>query len=359
MPLPQYEHSIEEIKARLGMRAMELAHAFGLHGKLHGKNYWVRDRRRQDGGSLTSFSINIGRGVWKNFAGPPDEGGDLLRLVAVFACGGDNRKAVPWALDWLGLTGKKPDPIETKKLLARAKAQRDEEAREAEGRRRAAKAVWLNARPLDGADPASLYLKARGIDVTKLAGGIPRALRFTPSTIALPESEHLPAMVANISGAGGMISCHRTYLEQHGGVWRKAWTGQTRDGKKIPAKRALGEFAGGSIRLTRGASGKPLAQAPADEWPAIGEGIENVLTAALAKPELRCLSSVSGSNLGNVALPPQIRGVYLLADNDTEPQAIAMFDRAMDAYVARGIEPVSVRAEGAKDLNALIEEQTA
>lgn len=351
-----YEYAIEEIKARLAAHPIELAHALGLQGKISGNSYWVRDPRRSDGGNLSSFSINMGKAVWKNFAGPSDEGGDLLRLVAVFACGGDNSKSVKWSLDWMGLTGKTPDPKETKELLARV-AKREHDAVKSEARKRAAaRAMWLGAKPLDGTDPASLYLKARGIDVAALpAGRAPHALRFDPACLALPENTRLPALLANISGTEGHIATHRTYLAQYGGVWGKAFKGEERDGKPVPAKRVIGAFAGGSIRLTRGDSGQPLAKAPADEWPAIGEGIETVLTAALAMPTLRCLSAVSGSNLGNVALPPQIKGVHLIADNDDNEIAQKMFDRAADNYLARGIEPVIVRAPaGIKDLNDMV-----
>lgn len=350
-----YEYPIAEIKARLAAHPIELAHALGLHGKISGDNYWVRDPRCSKGGNLTSFSINMAKSVWKNFAGPADEGGDFLRLVAVFACGGDNTKSPKWALDWMGLTGKTPDPMETKALMARV-AKRARDAEDAEARKRgAARAMWLNAQKLDGKDPASLYLNARGIDVMALAGGPPGALRFDAACLALPENVRLPALLANISGAGGHVATHRTYLAQYGSVWAKAFKGEERDGKPVAAKRVIGAFAGGSIRLTRGRSGQPLAKALPDEWPAIGEGIETVLTAALAMPELRCLSSVSGSNMGNVLLPPQIKGVHLIADNDTKDKAMEMFDRAADNFVARGIEPVIVRAPaGVKDLNDMV-----
>jgi hypothetical protein len=52
-----------------------------------------------------------------------------------------------------------------------------------------------------------------------------------------------------------------------------------------------------------------------------------------------------------VALPAQIGGVYVLADNDTNPKTLAAFDRAMDALALRGHEPVVVRVDGAKDIN--------
>lgn len=348
-----YAHSIEEIKARLGACVIPLANKLGLHGVHHGANYWVRDYRRGDGGNLKSFSINVARGFWKNFA--TDEGGDLIKLIAVFACNGDNARAIRWALDFLGLTDRAPDPLETQRLVEKQKKLEREELERATARRHAAQRLWLEAKPLDGTDPASLYLKARGIDVAKLKEGAPHALRFHPACLAQPERYPLPAMVACIScegrGNNGFLAAHRTYLAQYEGAWGKAFKGMMRDGKPVAAKRVLGEFAGGSVRLTRGASGKPLRDAPAGEWIQLAEGIENALTGALAMPELRTLAGVSLSNLGNIELPAAIGGVYIIADNDKDPRTIAAFDRAMDRFADRGIEPAIVRVDGAKDFN--------
>lgn len=333
------------------MRAVDLAHALGLNGRISGHNYWVKDPRRPDGGKMGTFAIHTGRGIWKDWS--QDEGGDLIHLAAVFACGGDDKRAVKWCLDWLGWTQRKPDPREMARLKAKA-AEADARARQAEDdKRRAAQALWLNARPLDGRDPASLYLRARGIDLGRFKDGFPRSLRYAPDCMAYPEDRKMPALLACITREPiGIMACHRTYLAQDNGVWSKAFKGQMRDDKRVPAKRVLGGYAGGSIRLTRGLSGKALGNAPAGEWIAIGEGIENVLTVAQARPDLRCLAAVSLSNLGNVVLPPQIGGVYVLADNDTNPETLKAFDRAMDSLALRGHEPVVVRANAEfKDIN--------
>lgn len=347
----QFDHTIDEIKAALNAKPVDLAHALGLYGRIGGLNYWVKDPRRQDGGKLGTFAIHTTRGIWKDWS--QDEGGDLIRLAAVYACGGDDKRAVKWCLDWLGWTRNKPDPREMAQLQERARQVDAQQLETEKKRRRAAQALWLNAMPLDGRDPASLYLRGRGIDLARFKDGPPRALRFVPDCLAYPEDQKLPAMVACIASENiGIMAAHRTYLTQEGGVWKKAFAGQMRDDKPVPAKRVLGSYAGGSIRLTRGPSGKPLAKAPGGEWVALGEGIENVLTVAQARPDLRCLAGVSLSNLGNVALSAQIGGVYVLADNDTNPRTVEAFDRAMDALALAGHEPVVVRVEGAKDFNA-------
>lgn len=334
---------------------MRLCRALGLEGRMHGANYWVKDPRRSDGGNYTSFSIETRRGFYKNFA-EPDEGGDLINLIAVMQCGGDNARAIRWALDWLGLSDGSiaPSPKEAAALAQKRREDEEHERAREAGHRATARRIWLDAHRLTGFDPASLYLANRNIDVTKLVDGPPGALRFAPDCLAMPENIRLPAMLANVSGRGGQIATHRTYLDCTSGVWTKAFRGQVRDGKPVSAKRVLGKYAGGSIRLTKGKSGKALALAKGGEWVMIAEGVENALTAALAKPDLRALSAVALSNLANVELPPppEIAGVVIIADNDSKAGAAMALDRAVERYQARGYEVAIIRADEAfKDFN--------
>jgi hypothetical protein len=172
----------------------------------------VKDPRRSDGGKMGTFAIHTTRGIWKDWS--QDEGGDLIRLAAVFACGGDDKRAVKWCLDWLGWTNK-PDPREMAQAAGKGAPGRCRGARAEEQKRRAAQALWLNAKPLDGRDPASLYLRARGIDLGRFKDGAPRALRFVPDCLAYPEDIKLPAMVACI--ASSMSGSWRRTAP----IWRK------------------------------------------------------------------------------------------------------------------------------------------
>lgn len=358
--LTDYAYSGADINERLRQRVIELCDALGLDGCWQDrkrKNYWIKDVRGS--GNYTSVSVRVDDGYWHDFhygKGDKRGGGDLIHLIAVFKFDGDDKAAIKWAVnDFLRLDTKKRDP-EAEERVRKRKAEQAERQREAEERnRKIARAIWLDAQPLTGHDPASLYLLNRGIDVLKLAGGVPGALRFDPKCLALPEDAYLPAMLACVSATGrGMISCHRTYLEFAGGVWRKAWKGVMRDKRPVAAKRSLGSFAGGSIRLTRGASGKELKLAPKGEWVGISEGIENALTIAQAVPELRTMAAVSMSNVGNVELPEQIGGVYIIADNDIKQAAIEGLEAALDRLEERGLTPKIIRAEGKyKDLNDL------
>ena len=155
------------------------------------------------------------------------------------------------------------------------------------------------------------------------------------------------------NAAGQHVATHRTWLQRHpDGIWRKA--------KLANPKMSLGSVAGGSIRIWRGASGKPLAQAPEGETVAIAEGIETALSVAIACPELRVLSAVSLGNMGRLALPPAVRTVILCADNDGPNEGAARaLQRAVDHYAAAGrIVKIAVPPCG-KDFNDTLQQADA
>ena len=117
-------------------------------------------------------------------------------------------------------------------------------------------------------------------------------------------------------------------------------------------KMSLGSVAGGCIRLWRGASRKPLAQAPEGEVVAIAEGIETALSVVIACPELRVLAAVSLANMGNLPLPPTVREVIICADNDVANEAAARaLERAADRYAEQGRNVRIARPPVGKDFN--------
>lgn len=215
--------------------------------------------------------------------------------------------------------------------------------REREIGQASAKAIWLQAAPSLRDTPAEAYLLARRIDLRRLERQ-PRALRFAPALWCAEANRRFPAMVAAISdGAGVHVATHRTWLDQDRNGWRKASLDKP--------KKVRGSMSGGSIRLARGQSGKPLADMPADEMPAIGEGIETCLTVALACPELRVLAGVSLGGMGMIELPEQASRVLLLADNDSKPAAIAAFQRVVNHHLAVGRDVRIARSNYGGDFN--------
>jgi len=335
-------HSVPEIAELLNAQIQALVEELLPAGRREGHEWRVGSIAGEPGQSLGVHLQGTRRGVWRDFAGPPDHQGDALDLVAQVRFGGNKSEALRWARAWLGLSGANPAAFGR---VPAARPERPDHAElDREGKRQKAIALWLQGQPIEGT-PVEAYLAARGIDLAAL-GRVPRALRFLPNAWCQEAEGQLPAMVAAITRRGHHVATHRTYLAEERGTWRKA--------PLRKAKKVLGAYAGGIISLVRGPSGKPLAQAPDDDQVAIAEGIEDALTVALHEPTLRCLACISLSNMAAVELPERLADVVLVFDRDGEnPQARAARERAVRTFLEQGRSVREVRpAEGFKDFNA-------
>lgn len=295
------------------------------HGRREGHE-WVHPSLT--GTSRRSLSIHLAgakAGVWSDFAS--GDAGDALDLVATVSFAGNRAAALTWARSWLGLdtTHARPEPNRP----APPPEREDDDADAAE-RRNGAVRIFLAAVPSLAGTPAGDYLAGRGIDLAEL-GRQPRSLRYHPALHNRESGQKWPALLGAITGDDGqMTAVHRTWLARNSaGQWVKA--------PLQAAKMSLGRVTGGAIRLWRGASGKALAQAPEGEAVAIGEGIETALSVALACPERRVLAAVSIANMANIKLPPAVRTVILLKDNDGDNKAAAKaFSRAISHFQQDG-----------------------
>jgi Toprim domain len=264
-------------------------------------------------------------GIWSDFAS--GESGDALDLVAQVLFRGDRRDALAWSRSWLGLNALAPPAGQHRTPDCQKLVERDDS--EERARRVGALKVFLAAKPKLAGTPAGLYLTERGIDF-ELLGRQPRSLRFHPNLWNSESRRAWPALVAAITDASGVhVATHRTWLAQREGRWAKA--------PLADPKMSLGRYAGGSIRLWRGASGAPLAKAPPGETAVIAEGIETALSVVVACPHMRVLAAVSLANMGRLALPPAVTCVVLAADNDAgNERAAAALQRAIDHFAAEG-----------------------
>ena len=262
---------------------------------------------------------------------------------------GDKRAALAWARRWLGL-GDAPAPARQVPAPAPRSTAADPDVA---ARRAAALRLFLAAQPRLAGTPAASYLAARGIDLAEL-GRQPRSLRFHPGLWNRESGRDWPALVAAVvSRAGEHVATHRTWLAQdRDGIWRKAPLREP--------KMSLGRTAGATIRLWRGASGKPLRDAPEGDTVAIAEGIETALSVAIACPELRVLCAVSLGNLQRIALPPAVRTVILCADDDGDNErARAAFDWAVQHFLADGRSVRIARPPIGKDFNDTLQAAAA
>lgn len=316
-----------------------VAHLLPAGSRVSG--HWVCGSvRGEPGQSLTIHLHGQRAGVWHDFS--THEKGDALDLVAAVLFNGSTRDAMAWARNWLGVSGGTVPPLPPRPAPEAVKAA---QTADDEARRRKALALFLGGQERIAGTPVDGYLAARGIVLAELARQ-PRALRFHPECWCGEVRRPLPAMLAAITdGAGLHVGTHRTWLAWDGvGAWRKA--------PLQDAKKTLGRYAGGFIPLWRGASGKPLRDAPAGEPLAVAEGIETALSVALACPELRVIASVALANMGSLILPASVGCVILCADNDTDnPKAAALLDRAAERFAAEGREVRIARPPVGKDFN--------
>jgi hypothetical protein len=335
-----------ELARMLGARMATLAPELLPGGRREGAEWVAGDLTGGPGRSLSVRITGAKAGVWQDFA--TGEGGDALALVAAVHYRGDMGQAMRWARAWLGLGHDMPrtTPAERRAADERREA---EAAREAEGRRRAAVALFLEARERIAGTPAGEYLAARGIDLAGL-GRQPRCLRFHPAAWCAEAGQKLPALLAAInSDSGEHVATHRTWLARGpSGSWGKA---PLRD-----AKKSLGSYAGGCIRLWRGSTGRSLRDAQPGEAVAIAEGIETALSVAVACPELRVLAAVSLANMARLILPAAIGTVILCADDDGENLAAAeLVTRAAERFAreGRGVR-IARPPQGHKDMNDVL-----
>lgn len=310
--------------------------------------------------SVGSFFIHMTgpkAGRWADYAMSGREAAgdvlDLIRLSCGFSTAAD---AIREARAFLGLEHESPELARSRAAASEALRQRRQAEAERAAAQRQKQAEWarglyLSAREDILGTPVEHYLAGRGIDLRALAR-VPAALRYHPECTYVEERDRidpdtgevlgtdrirhkLPAMVAAIvDGRGGIIAAHRTYLAiGPEGRWTKA---------PLPdAKKVLGDYRGGSVRLStghgpRGGKAVRLAACPPGTRVVIGEGIETCLSVMRLRPDLRVLAGVSLSNLAAIDLPANVAEVVLLSDGDTHPQAVAAFDAAVAAHAARG-----------------------
>jgi hypothetical protein len=345
--------SIDLIKARANADVRGIAAELLPNGREE-CGYWrTGSIADEPGQSLAVTLAGPDQGMWCDHAcrGTAQGGGDIIQLVEHAAFRGDRGQAIAWLKSRLGLDNL--DPGRLRKLQAEAAEHQAEASRQAdqarERNRRNAQNIFLLAQPIAGT-PVELYLRTRGIDLARL-GRAPRSLGFHPELYCKEAERKLPAMVAAIVGLDGRyMATHRTWLAPDGkGGWVKA---DLEEPKKV-----LGSFKGGCIRLWKGASSRTLAEleAGSDVWAA--EGIEDGLSAAIAKPELRVVAGVTLGNLGEIELPEQLGRLIIIGQRDTNPKTLEALERAIGAQqeCGRQVWLTPPPAGGFKDVNEALQ----
>jgi hypothetical protein len=227
---------------------------------------------------------------------------------------------------------------------------------EREGRRNDALKIFLAAKPLRPGDPVWRYLAGRGIDLARLPRA-PGALRHHPGLWHWEARRHWPAMVAAVCDAEGRhCATHCTWLEgrnlacEDAPRFDKAPIGRA-------AKRTLGSYSGGCIRLWRGAAGPSWDRVEPGATLLLSEGIEDLLSYLVrfgAQWHGACALSIS--SMMALQLPPQFTVLRILAQSDPVGSPAAQtLDRIIDRFQDEGRRVfVAARHALAKDINELI-----
>jgi hypothetical protein len=350
---------IEVAKMHLQQRVPDLVRAlFGNYAQERdrGHSTWhVLNPRRADK-NVGSFVIWLGGqapGAWKDYA--TGDKGDILDLIA-FVNATNKSDALRWAEDFCGLRGLSDDERKKHNDAARARERRREKQiaeKAAEERSRGRKMFYACQENIRGT-VVETYLAGRGIDLDA-ADYIPHTFRFNPAAEYWLDARRdkdgkkivagptFPAMVsAMVNERGQICGCHLTFL---------APDGSGKAPVKYP-KLMWPSTQGLVVRVSRGDVNEDAGELSVL---ALTEGIEDALSIATARPDLRCWAA--GSLSGYLFVPDheRVRGFLVFRDNDWDkPEAVALFERAERRLRAFG-KPVQVlTVSKGKDVNELL-----
>jgi len=331
-----------------------------------------------------SFYVDPRKGTFYCFASAT--GGDVIRLVALMECAGDDGAAIQKLRDEAGIPA---DPQALRRHAEQAAKRRAElDAEDAARRARTlghAREIWMATKPAPGSLVED-YLRARGIDIDAIAGvagwTVPPTIRFHPNLPYRHEGEvvHVgPAMVGLLQPVPGerpreMFAVHRTWLAADG-------SGKAKLPEGCKAKLTLGNVWGCGGWL---------------EWRAgvvvIGEGYETTMSVQAVYARLgKRIAAVSAAALGNLAgaglgegtshperegrlpsatpdpdrpgltVPAPMRRIILLGDNDgKDPLSTrALIARATEKFRRAGAEVSAAWPPPGKDFNDLVNGKVA
>lgn len=361
-----------DVSAMLAGQIEAVITALGLEGQRSANRFrfmapWPNSDTRP---KVDCYVTGARAGAWIHWTS--DLRGDALDLVAAVLDGGGRKDrtrgdAYIWALNFLGLATPKNEGAAEKarreeaqrqRILAaqqqRAAAEADARRELAEDRRRA-RLQWLAGVPLAPGDPVWTYLAARGIDLLSLPR-LPGALRWMMAdhTDSDGEITSWPCMLAAMTLADGTFGClHRTWIDPNR-PGKKAPVESPRKMWPSPLDDALG---GAAIRLSRGASGKPVMKAqPQSELVVVCEGVEDGLSLAMLFPAARVEAAGALSLFQSWPIPASAASVRIAADRDWDkPQAVKALERASQALAQAASPGVKVGLiyppDGFKDWN--------
>jgi hypothetical protein len=277
-------HQAADLAHRLARDAEAVCRHYLSNGRREGRYWLVGDVRNTPGRSLyvRLQGPSAGKGAagrWSDAA--TGERGDLLDMIAA-ARGLDGiGAAMEEARLFLGVSPSVPPPSPAPS-----------------GSPGAAERLFRMSKPIAGTLAAS-YLMARGIVPSRDMA----ALRFHPRCWCRRAAENpddardaWPALIAAVTDLDGVImGVQRTWLDP---------SGQGKAPITTP-RRAMGHLLGNAVRFGR-----------ACDVMAAGEGIETMLSLHAILPMMPLVAALSATHLIAMGLPPTLRRLYVVRDND-------------------------------------------
>ncbi len=212
---------------------------------------------------------------------------------------------------WGSNDGGKGQPRRRRRPRPRLPAEPRPLTEEEKAKRERALEIWEKSKPAPGT-LVEIYLRARALT---LEDGIPESLRFHPDLWHAGSRKRWPGMVALLVDLdGNPLGIQRTFLDHDG-------KGKAPVGKKN-AKSSLGRIAGGGIHF-----GEPTDRL------LVSEGTENCLTIMQVAGGIGWAGG-STSGMTGLHLPPSVKTVIILADNDGPGERTAQ--KSAKKWVAEG-----------------------
>lgn len=233
------------------------------------------------------------------------------------------------AADRAAMTREQRAELARQVLAATAEREAQQRQQWAENAQRIAR-VWAECVPLVRGDPATLYLKGRGLGGVWPLSELLRLHRALPYWEGSEKVGTFPAMVAPLVAPDGRtVALHRTYL--------------TRDGRKaeVPTVKKLtgaaGPLAGACIPLHTVARARVLG---------IAEGIETAL-AAWCAAGVPTVAAYCAGNLAAWRWPPGLQRLVIFADADKAGREAADSLRARALRAGLRAEVLTPSTDGA------------
>lgn len=179
----------------------------------------------------------------------------------------------------------------------------------------AARRLWVRSQPLLGTH-GEAYLRTRGLDIDRAVA----AVRFHPRLIHHTDgaTQTFPGLVAAVTGLDGRVTgVQRLFLDPD----------HPRKAAVSDPRRALGQLLGNAVRFGHATGAL-----------ATGEGVETMLSVAMALPSLPVAAALSAAHLAAFNLPAGLDRLYIARDNDAAGRwAAARLDERAQRMGVRSI----------------------